>query len=76
MSVGGGKGTCWYRGYPVFTHYNLSSLRADHVTYHKRQRQIEVRIGSCWRMARGNRNASIEEEGFSGDSNSSASLFS
>jgi len=25
--------------------YNLSSLRADHVTYHKRQKTIEARIG-------------------------------
>jgi hypothetical protein len=41
----GVTGTHWYRGYPVFAQYNLSSLRADHVTYHKRQKTIEARIG-------------------------------
>jgi hypothetical protein len=41
----GVTGTHWYRGDPVFVQYNLCSLRADHVTYHKRQKTIEARIG-------------------------------
>jgi hypothetical protein len=41
----GVTGTHWYRGNPVFVQYNLSSLRAEHVTYHKRQKTIEARIG-------------------------------
>ena len=41
----GVTGTHWYRSYPVFAQYNLSSLRANHVTYHKRQKTIEARIG-------------------------------
>jgi ribosomal protein L37E len=41
----GVTGTHWYRGDPVFVQYNHSFLQADHVTYHKRQRTIEARIG-------------------------------
>jgi hypothetical protein len=41
----GVTGTHWYRGDPVFVQYNHSSLRADHITYHKMQKTIEARIG-------------------------------
>jgi hypothetical protein len=41
----GVTGTHWYRGDPVVVQYNLSSLRAAHVTYHKRQKTIEARYG-------------------------------
>jgi hypothetical protein len=41
----GVTGTHWYRGNPVFVQYNHSSLQADHITYHKRQKTIEARIG-------------------------------
>jgi hypothetical protein len=38
----GVTGTHWYRGNPVFLEYNVSCLRANHVTYHKKQKTIEV----------------------------------
>jgi len=41
----GFTGTHWYRGNPVLVQYNHSLLRAEHVTYHKRQKTIEARIG-------------------------------
>src|SRR5215469_2844042 len=38
----GVTGTHWYLGYPVVVEYNVSSLQAHHITYHKMQKTIEA----------------------------------